>query len=68
VTAEEHLLSGGMGSAVAEFLSQNCPVPVRMVGIDDRFGESGKASELFKAFNLTAQDIVKAAREVIKLK
>lgn len=68
VTAEEHLLFGGLGSAVAEFLSQNYPVPVKMVGIDDRFGESGKPSELFKAFNLTPEDIVKAAKEVLKMK
>ena len=68
VTAEEHLLSGGLGSAVSEFLSQNCPVPMKMVGIDDRFGESGKAVELFKALHLTAQDIVKAAKEVLKAK
>jgi transketolase len=65
VTAEEHLLNGGMGSAVAEFLSQNHPVPIKMVGIDDRFGESGKPSKLFKVFHLTAQDIVKAAHEAI---
>lgn len=68
VTAEEHLLFGGMGSAVAEFLSQNYPVPIKMVGINDRFGESGKTSELFKAFNLTSVDIVKAAKEVLKMK
>ena len=68
VTAEEHLLFGGMGSAVAEFLSQNFPVPVKMVGINDRFGESGKPSELFKALNLTAEDIVKSAQQVLKMK
>lgn len=68
VTAEEHLLYGGMGGAVAELLSQHCPVPMRMVGIDDRFGESGKAAELFKAFGLTAQDIVRAAKQVLKVK
>jgi transketolase len=68
VTAEEHLLFGGLGGAVAEFLSQNYPVPIKMVGINDRFGESGKASELFKALNLTAQDIVRAAKDVLKMK
>ena len=68
VTAEEHLLSGGLGGAVAEFLSQNHPVPIKMVGINDRFGESGKAAELFKAFNLTAHDIVKAAKDALKIK
>ncbi len=68
VTAEEHLLAGGLGSAVSEFLSQNYPVPIKMVGINDRFGESGKAAELFKAFGLTAADIVKAAREALQMK
>lgn len=68
VTAEEHLLAGGLGGAVSELLSQACPVPVKMVGIDDRFGESGKAPELLKAFNLTAADIVKAAKDVLKIK
>ncbi|MDD5449669.1 MAG: transketolase family protein [Candidatus Omnitrophica bacterium] len=68
VTAEEHLLFGGMGSAVAEFLSQNFPVPIKMVGIDDRFGESGKPAELFKALKLTSADIVKAAGEAIRMK
>lgn len=68
VTAEEHLLSGGLGSTVCEFLSQNCPVPIKMVGIDDRFGESGKPAELFKAFGLTSGDIVKAAKQVLEMK
>jgi transketolase len=68
VTAEEHLLFGGLGSAVSEFLSQNYPVPIKMVGIDDRFGESGKPSELFKELNLTAQDIVKAAKQALEMK
>ncbi len=68
VTAEEHLLAGGMGSAVAECVSQGYPVPIRMVGIHDRFGESGKAGELFKAFHLTAADIVAAAKEALKAK
>jgi len=68
VTAEEHILFGGMGSACSEFLSQAHPVPIRMIGINDRFGESGKAAELFKALNLTAQDIVKAAGAVLEMK
>ena len=68
VTAEEHLLFGGLGSAVSEFLSQNCPVPIKMVGINDRFGESGKPVELFTAFNLTAQDIIKAAKAALNMK
>src|SRR3989338_1084878 len=68
VTAEEHTVVGGMGSAVSEVLVENCPVPMRMVGIKDRFGESGDALELMKYFGLSAEGIVKAALEVLKLK
>ena len=68
VTAEEHTVVGGMGSAVSEVLVENCPVPMRMVGMKDRFGESGDALELMKDFGLSAEGIVKAALEVLKLK
>jgi len=68
VTAEEHTVVGGMGSAVAEVLAENYPVPMRMVGMKDRFGESGDALELMKYFGLTSEGIVKAALEVLKLK
>ncbi len=68
VTAEEHTVVGGMGSAVAEVLAENFPAPVKMVGMKDRFGESGEALELMKYFGLTADGIVKSALEVLKLK
>lgn len=68
VTAEEHTVVGGMGSAVSEILAENCPVPMRMVGMKDRFGESGDAPELMKYFGLSAEGIVKAVLEVLKLK
>ena len=68
VTLEEHTLFGGMGSAVAEFISQNCPIPIKMVGIKDKFGESGDPLELLKHFNLTTGDVLKAVREVLKVK
>lgn len=68
VTAEEHTIMGGMGSAVAEVTSQNCPVPIKMVGVRDRFGVSGDPEELFKYFGLTAADIVKSAKEVLLMK
>lgn len=68
VTAEEHTVIGGMGSAVAEVVTGNCPVPVKMVGMQDRFGESGEALELMRHFGLTAEGIVKAALEALKLK
>jgi len=67
VTAEEHQVFGGMGSAVAEVLTDN-PVAIRMVGIQDRFGESGSPKDLQKALGLTADDIVKAVHEVMKKK
>jgi len=68
VTAEEHTVVGGMGSAVSEVISENCPVPIKMVGIKDRFGESGEAWELMNYFGLSSDGIVKAALEVLKFK
>ena len=68
VTVEEHTVLAGLGSAVAEVVSQNHPVPMRMIGIQDRFGVSGEPDELFEYFGLTAKDIAKAAKEVIALK
>ena len=68
VTAEEHQLSGGFGSAVAEVVGRQFPVPVEMVGIKDRFGESGSPQELMQDFGLTRFDIVKAVERVVKRK
>lgn len=68
VTAEEHTVMGGFGSAIAEVVIQSCPVPMKMVGVQNRFGASGEPDELFKHFGLTADDIVKASREVLKMK
>ena len=68
VTVEEHQVMGGMGSAVLEVLAQNCAVPVRMVGIDDRFGESGDPETLMNAFGLTSGHIVEAAKAAIAAK
>ena len=64
VTAEEHTVIGGLGSAVAEVLAEKKPTPMRRIGIKDRFGLSGKPNELLKLYNLTAEDIADAAREV----
>jgi len=66
VTAEEHLANGGLGSAVAEVIVENFPVPLKRIAIFDRFGESGQPQELLKEFNLTTEDIVKAADELRK--
>ncbi|HHZ00635.1 MAG TPA: transketolase family protein [Tissierellia bacterium] len=68
VTAEEHSNIGGLGSAVLEVLSDQCPVPVKRVGIRDTFGESGKPKDLLKKYGLTAEDIAAQAKEVLKLK
>ncbi|MGE5628085.1 MAG: transketolase family protein [Solirubrobacterales bacterium] len=68
ITAEEHSIIGGLGSAVCEAVSENHPVPVIRVGIKDVFGESGKPAELLKAYGLTAEDIVKAVKKGLELK
>lgn len=68
VTAEEHNIYGGLGSAVAEVVSTHCPVPVGMVGIKDKFGRSGKPDELMKMYGLTADDIAGKAAEVLRMK
>jgi transketolase len=66
VTAEEHSIYGGLGSAVAEVLSERCPTPLVRVGIKDRFGESGSPANLLEFFGLTAPYIAKAVRLVRK--
>ncbi len=65
VTCEEHTVFGGLGGAVAEVVSQTSPCPVRMVGIRDRFGESGSPEALFKEFGLTPEDIAREAKEIL---
>lgn len=68
VTAEEHQINGGFGGAVAEVLVRNCPVPVEMVAMNDRFGQSGKPEELLAAFHMKDVDIAKAAKKVLARK
>ena len=68
VTAEEHSIIGGLGSAVTEVTSANCPVPVLRVGVEDRYGKSGQVPELLREYGLTAENIADKAREAIKLK
>ena len=68
VTAEEHTVLGGLGGAIAELLAQTHPVPMRFVGIEDRFGTSGDPADLLKAFHLMPEDIVKAVKDVLRLK
>ena len=68
VTAEEHSVIGGLGSAVAETVTECCPVPVVKVGVNDVFGHSGPAVELLKEFGLSAENIVTKVKEAVKLK
>lgn len=65
VTAEEHSVFAGMGSAVSEVLAEACPVPTRRVGVPDVFGTSGEPDELMRHFGLTAEDIAAAAKELL---
>ena len=68
VTVEEHQIAGGLGSAVAEVVSDSYPVPIKRIGIEDSFGESGTPAELMKKFGLTQENIKKAVLEVIRRK
>ena len=68
VTAEEHSIIGGLGSAVSEALSEEYPVPVVKLGVNDTFGKSGPALELLKIFGLDAENIVAKAKKAIELK
>lgn len=66
VTAEEHSVIGGLGSAVAEVVVQKAPCKMKMVGQKDTFGESGKPAELLEKYGMMANDIVEAVKEILK--
>lgn len=68
VTCEEHNIFGGLGSAVAEVLVKNIPVPMEMVGIEDKFGKSGKPADLVPMYGLAPENIVEKAKAVLKRK
>ena len=68
VTAEEHSVIGGLGSAVTETVGEGCPVPVLRVGVNDMYGRSGKVPELLEIYGLTAENIARKARKAIALK
>ena len=68
VTAENQSIIGGLGSAVAEVLVENCPAPLKRVGVKDHFGEVGTTDYLMDKYGLRASDIVKAAKEAISMK
>lgn len=65
VTSEEHSIIGGLGGAVCEALAENCPVPVKRVGIRDTFGSSGKALEVAEAYGICAKNIYETAKSLI---
>ena len=68
VTAEEHTVIGGLGAAVCEALAESCPVPVLRVGVEDKYGRSGKVPELLELYGLTAENIAAKARLAVSLK
>jgi transketolase len=68
VTAEEHQLFGGFGSAISEVVVQNHPVPMEFVGIEDTFGETGSPEQLMEAYHLTAKDIIQKVKQVMQRK
>ena len=68
VTAEEHNIIGGLGGAVSEVICESCPVPVLRIGVEDKYGHSGKVPPLLEMYELTPAKIVKKAKEAIALK
>ncbi len=66
ITLEEHQIAGGMGSAIAEFLSENYPIPIHFMGINDTFGESGEAEELVQKYRLSKEAIKEKVKELLK--
>ena len=68
VTCEEHTVMGGLGSAVAEVVVRHCPVPMAIVGTEDVFGQSGKASEVLKVYGLTPEHIALEAKKLVEAK
>jgi len=68
VTAEEHQMNGGLGESIASFLSRKFPVPVEMIAVNDRFGESGKPEELMIKYGLDTSNIVDAALKSVARK
>ena len=68
LTVEEHNILGGFGRAVAEEVTQNCPVPMKIVGINDTFGRSGAPADLLEYYGLTPKNIAEKAKGLLKIK
>lgn len=66
ITVEEHSIIGGLGEAVCAALSEECPTPVKRIGVNDEFGHSGPAKDLLKQFGLSAENIYKVAKDFVK--
>ena len=65
ITVEEHSIIGGLGEAVCSVLAENCPVPVKRIGVNDEFGHSGPAAALLKQFGLCADNIAAQAKKML---
>ena len=65
VTVEEHSVIGGLGSAVADVLCEQCPTPLKKIGVNDAFGESGPGAELLHKYGLDAANIVATTKEFL---
>ena len=68
VTAENHSIIGGLGSAISEILGEECPVPMKRVGVKDMFVETGEDNDILEKYHLLVEDITKAAEDVLKRK
>lgn len=64
VTVEEHNIIGGLGSAVAEVLVENCPIKLKRVGIEDKFGKSGKPQEVLNSYGLNVENIINSVKSL----
>lgn len=68
VTAEEHMINGGLGDSIAQVLTRNHPVPQEYVGVNDSFGESGTPAELMTKYGIDTPDVIAAAERAIQRK
>lgn len=68
VTAEEHMMNGGLGDTIAQLLSRKLPTPIEMVAVNDKFGESGTGEELLTKYHVNSPDIISAVERVVKRK
>lgn len=65
ITCEDHLIRGGLGGAVAELLSENCPTMIKMIGVNNMFGRSGSPKELYDQYGMSKDHIIQAAKDIV---